>query len=341
MTTTFVSNQCRSALIGLLCLTWSLDVAAQQSPREMWHAAIGNQYAGLADATAQLRDAATNYCEAPDETRRAALDADWLTAYRAWQRVRYVDFGPIEQDSRAWQLQFWPDRKNLIARKANVWLDAPEPPDAVAVAGDSVAIQGFPALEYLLHDEDGPSLEEPQACALTNAIASHLADTAAALSEDWQAFGEHYLSTESYTDTTLNSVAHALEILEDKRLAEPMGLRGKPRNGYLAEAWRSGLSLELIDASVAGMRESFLPGLARLLEEHDDTGRYDELEASFDKTLATLAELPPGLAPALEDEAEYRALQPLYLDTAILRQHFTTLLGELGVVAGFNSSDGD
>lgn len=341
MTAISFSNRCRGALVGLLCLTGSLDAAAQQSPRVMWHAAIGDQYAELADATTQLRDAATSYCEAPDETRRAAFDADWLTAYRAWQRVRYLDFGPIEQDSRAWQLQFWPDRKNLIARKANVWLDAPEPPDAVAVAGDSVAIQGFPALEYLLYDENAPRLDSPQACALARAVAEHIASTTQSLHDDWQAFRPHYLATESYTDDTLNSVMHALEILEDKRLANPMGLRGKPRNAYLAEAWRSGHSLDLIEASVEGMRESFLPGLAQLLEGRDNMNGFDELETAFDNILATLTELPAGLAPSLDDEAGYRALQPLYLDTAILRQHFTTLLGELGVVSGFNSSDGD
>ncbi|BBI48984.1 hypothetical protein HORIV_14050 [Vreelandella olivaria] len=74
------------------------------------------------------------------------MENDWLNAYQAWQAVRFIQFGPVEQNSRGWQLQFWPDRKNLVGRKVGTWLKATEAPDAEDIAGDSVAIQGFPPL---------------------------------------------------------------------------------------------------------------------------------------------------------------------------------------------------
>lgn len=121
--------------------------------RARWHQAIGARYTLLAEAGSQLEASAQAYCDAPDAEARTRLEDDWLEAYQAWQGVRFVDFGPIEQQSRAWQLQFWPDNKNLVGRKVQAWLNTDAPSTIEAIAADSVAVQGFPALEYLLFDE--------------------------------------------------------------------------------------------------------------------------------------------------------------------------------------------
>jgi predicted lipoprotein len=48
------------------------------------------------------------------------------------------------------------------------------------------------------------------------------------------------------------------------------------------------------------------------------------------------------LAPALDDEEAFRGLQSLYLDISQLRHLLgNEIAGELGLVRGFNSSDGD
>jgi predicted lipoprotein len=310
----------------------------------MWHGAVELQYAELSAASERLEASAARFCQSPDEALRQRLENDWLSAYQAWQAVRFIQFGPVEQNSRGWQLQFWPDRKNLVGSKVRGWLKAADAPDAQDIASDSVAIQGFPALEYLLYDDamDEQALSDPGACSLMQAITTHLADTTSALHRDWQAFGEHYLETPDYTETTLASAIQALEILEDKRLGEPMGLKGAPANGYLAEAWRSGQTVRLVESSLEGLRTGFLPGLTALLREANALPLAEAFRDQLDKTLVQASDLPPGLVPSLKNEEAFRGLQSLYLDISQLRHLLgNEIAGQLGLVRGFNSSDGD
>ncbi|MGM0826033.1 MAG: imelysin family protein [Pseudomonadota bacterium] len=339
----------RLSLLACALLATPVSFATETpTPLDMWHGAVELQYAELSAASQRLESSAIRFCQAPDEALRERLESDWLSAYQAWQAVRFIQFGPVEQNSRSWQLQFWPDRKNLVGRKVEGWLKATDPPDAQDIANDSVAIQGFPALEYLLYDDamNERGLSDPHACALMQAITTHLADTTVGLHRDWQAFGEHYIhaadDTQRYTETTLASAIQALELLEDKRLGEPMGLKGAPANGYLAEAWRSGQTIRLVESSLEGLRTGFLPGLTALLREADALPLAEAFRDQLDKTLAQASEQPSGLVPALDDEAVFRGLQSLYLDISQLRHLLgNEIAAELGLVRGFNSSDGD
>lgn len=335
----------RMGLLACTLLAAPLSFATDTpSPRGVWHGAVEMQYAELSAASERLEASATRFCQAPDEALRQRLENDWLSAYQAWQGVRFIQFGPVEQNSRGWQLQFWPDRKNLVGSKVNSWLKASNAADAQDIANDSVAIQGFPAVEYLLYDDsiDEEALSDANGCGLMLAITTHLADTTSALHRDWQAFSEHYLETPTYTETTLASAIQALEILEDKRLGEPMGLKGAPANGYLAEAWRSEQTIRLVESSLEGLRTGFLPGLTALLREADALPLAEAFRDQLDKTLAQARELPPGLVPSLEDDEAFRGLQSLYLDISQLRHLLgSEIAGELGLVRGFNSSDGD
>ncbi|WAM52856.1 imelysin family protein [Vreelandella venusta] len=313
------------------------------TPRDIWHGAIAQQYAELSHASGRLEASATRFCQAPDESLKQRLESDWLGAYQAWQAVRFVQFGPIEQNSRGWQLQFWPDRKNLVGSKVEGWLRADTTPTAEDIASDSVAIQGFPAIEYLLYDNamsDRP-LGEPAMCGLLQAISTHLVDTSSALERDWQAFGMHYRDTPRYTETTLANAIQAIETLEQKRLGEPMGLQGAPANRYLAEAWRSGNSIRLVESTLEGLRTGFLPGLSTLLREADAVPLAETFRDQLDKTLAKASDLPSGLTTSLDDQA-FRDLQSLYLNIGQLNYLLgTEIAAELGLVRGFNSSDGD
>ncbi|RAW08946.1 peptidase M75, Imelysin [Halomonas elongata] len=337
----------RLGRIGLAALTLATAplMANEDTPqaRERWHQAIDQRYGVLSDASERLEASAIRFCQQPDTPHRKRLSQDWMDAYQAWQAVRFVDFGPIEQQSRAWQLQFWPDRKNLVGRKMQAWLAADQPPTAEQIAGDSVATQGFPALEYLLFDEhmETKTLSQPVACGLMKAIANHLADGTSALRSDWQRFAEHYRTTRSYTDATLHGALRALETLEDKRLGDPMGLTGGAANGYLAEAWRSGRSIRLIEGTLHGLEDTFLPGLKTLLASRGKAELADDFRELLDRTRHRAAEMSPGLAPALDDSAAFSDLQGLYVQVGQLRRQLEEIGVTLGLVRGFNSSDGD
>ena len=338
--------------------------ADETSPRALWHRHIATLYDRLADASERLRDQADTLCSAdrtsksfsnrssdnaPDSAAEEQLRARWLDAYRAWQAVRFVDFGPIELDSRAWQLQFWPDDKNLVGTRmaARLRQDTPITAETIATAG--VAEKGFPALEYLLSDEAmaAGSLEKPVGCSLTQAIVAHLVNITTQLSEDWQDFGPHYLSTDSYSDATVHGAMQLLDTLEDKRLGRPLGMMGSPANAYRAEAWRSDASVSLVEASLAGLEEGFMPGLRALFAAEGKTdGASAELIDAFatqlDHTLDQARAIDGGIASGLENTASQQQLGSLYLNVAQLRELLNRqIAAELDIVRGFNSSDGD
>ncbi|ALM52765.1 imelysin family protein [Halomonas huangheensis] len=316
-----------------------------QEVRQRWHSDIAQRYIELADRSSSLQQASVDYCTSPDEQSRTRLDHRWLDAYQAWQAVRLVDFGPIEIDSRAWQLQFWPDRKNLVGSRMATHLRQTSPlvtQNDIDAAG--VAEQGFPALEYLLYDEamSDIDLSAAQPCSLLQAISGHIADTSSVLAEDWESFGEHYLATDSYTAATLHGAMQLLDTMEDKRLGAPLGMMGSSANHYLAEAWRSDASVALISGSLQGLQQGFAPGLRQWLESRQQSALADAFEAQLADTIDEAQSQSSGIASGLEDDVSRARLATLYLEVAQLRELLNQqIAASLGVVRGFNSSDGD
>jgi hypothetical protein len=333
-----------------LAVTSPLALAANSADtqaRQQWHEAIENGYKAFSTATADLAGTARTYCEAPTEEGRKLLEAAWLDAFLAWQRVRFVDFGPVENDNLSWQFQFWPDPKNLVARKAAYLLGNGEPITPAVISQSGVAVQGFPMLEYLLFDQQlnagDNALPAAPTCALLTNIARHLKSNSAGLTAGWQAFRPHYLETVQYRGTTIRAGMAALEILEERRLAQPMGLRGNAkRNPYITDAWRSGNSLMAVEATIYGLHTLFLPGFATLLEAKNEADLADRIRSQFDEVQQNFPGAHMPMTTALNEEEPFRVLQSLYVDVSQL----STLVSDqaavaLGVARGFNSSDGD
>lgn len=336
------------ALIALLTSGALADEnAAETGALTRWHQAIGSGYQDLSETAASLSTAAAVYCTSPSDNARVQVEQAWKSAFLAWQRMRFVDFGPVETDNRTWQFQFWPDAKNLVARKAKALTAPGSVIDDQRVRQAGVAVQGFPMVEFLLFDgefnKSGRTPPSAESCQLLTAVTRHLAANSQALAEDWSALRSHYLANRLYADTTIKAAMAALEVLEQRRLAAPMGLRGNQRRSvFLADAWRSGSSLASVDATVRGLKEQFLPGLIMLLAENGQNQLATEITAQFDAVLANFPALDTPMAPLLASDRDFSRLQGLYVDLSQLvilvnDQAATTL----GVVRGFNSSDGD
>lgn len=336
---------CISALFA--CTTAAFGATADTQAREQWHMAIQNGYESLATETEQLVSATTGYCNGPTPDSRQGLNNAWLEAFLAWQQVRFVDFGPVENNNLSWQFQFWPDPKNLVARKARDLLGTEATVNADVINQSGVAVQGFPMAEYLLFDEQLNSGENalPAAknCEVLSAVTRHMARNARNLADNWANFKQHYLDTAPYRDTTIKAGMTALEILEERRLAQPMGLRGNgKRNPYITDAWRSGQSLMAVEATVTGLKQIYLPGLTTLLETAGEGGLADRIQRQFKKVADNFPEAHVAMATLMNSDDRFRILQGLYVDISQL----STLINDeaavaLGVVRGFNSSDGD
>ncbi|GGE56431.1 hypothetical protein GCM10011533_06140 [Streptosporangium jomthongense] len=346
-------------LTPTLCLTLALAatplLAADSSHidhrttdyRQQWHTDIRAGYQKLAAQGQALAQQSETYCRAPSANGLEQTKQAWLEAFLAWQKVRFVDFGPVEQDNRAWQFQFWPDPKNLVARKASYLIKDEAPVTAEKISESGVAAQGFPMAEYLLYDqafsESEQALPADRTCKLLLAVTSHIADNSKTLARDWDDFRSAYVGNEQYTDATIRAAMAGLEILEERRLAAPMGLRGNgKRSVYSADAWRSESSLIAADASVQGLKQYFLPAFSGLLRDRNQAALTEDIEQQFDEVLANFPDLDTPMAPLLADDDAFRSLQSLYIDVTRLAALVNDRAAvALGVVRGFNSSDGD
>lgn len=348
----------RTAALALLLPTLALQnlalaaaeepgTAVEQQIRATWHQDISRGYQALASDSKTLLQQAISYCQKPSAEARNTVESEWKQAFFSWQQVRFVDFGPIETNNRAWQFQFWPDPKNLIARKADLLLKDGAVVSAETISQAGVAVQGFPMLEYLLFDRDfntgNHALPAKTSCQVLIQVAAHVADNSQQLAADWSQFNARYLANGNYTHATIRAAMTALEVAEERRLAAPMGLRGNgKRSVYTADAWRSGRSLASVGASVNGLRTYFLPGLEKLLTAQGDSDLAERIHKQFGEVQKRFPAMDLALAPLLADDNAYRSLQALYVD---LSQLTTLVNGEaattLGVIRGFNSSDGD
>lgn len=315
--------------------------------RAQWHTDIHAGYQNLATQGQALASQANAYCEAPSAKGLEQTKQAWLDAFLAWQQVRYVDFGPVEQENRAWQFQFWPDPKNLIARKATYLLKGEAAINPEKINESGVAVQGFPMVEYLLYDqafsEGSRALPADRSCQLLVSVSNHIAENGEALANDWDNFKSSYVNNEQYTDTTIRAAMAGLELLEERRLATPMGLRGNgQRSVYRADAWRSGASLTAANATVQGLEQQFLPAFSKLLKDRGYADLARRIEEQAEEIQAKFPELDRPMAPLLSDDSEFGILQSLYVHvsqlTALVNDRAAV---ELGVVRGFNSSDGD
>nr|MCU0732613.1 imelysin family protein [Hyphomonas sp.] len=128
---------------------------------------------GSAEAAAKLR-------EAVRETAAALAAVDF---YR---------FGPLAEQGRREKLAFWPDPRGTVARQLRQ-LTASADVNVLeegAIARQSAALQGLPALELLVADEAVPLGPSPQAqfrCRLADAISGNIATLSQDVLQGWTA----------------------------------------------------------------------------------------------------------------------------------------------------------
>lgn len=292
-------------------------------------------YAAFADASRALADETQQTCDAE------ALKPGFNAAFDAWLGIQHIALGPVEARGDSLAIEFWPDPKALGARQQRALLAGgltaltPE-----AMAEQSVAVRGFPALERLLYPAE-PLPADP--CPLIRATAADLARMAAEVQAGWldgfaatmltagEPGNTAFLSRPEVRQALFTQLMAGLEFLADQRLGRPLGTFDQPRPER-AEARASGRSLRNVTLSLIAMRamvESLTPDVPLTL-------------AAFDRAI--------GLAEKLDDPVFAGVATPSgRLKVEILQQAVTALreaalmelAPELDVGIGFNAADGD
>lgn len=325
---------------------------------------IRPQTAALVRSTQALQTALQAYCAQPAQAaRRAAVEARFADVAVSWAGVEFLRFGPLVEQNRLEQFFFWPDPRGVMQRQLRSLLAATDPAllQAARVREQSVAVQGLPALEYLLHAEDGRAVIAAgeatgrYRCAFAEAVGSNLVRLAGEIDAGWNArspvaaeFAHPAPANDLYRDAgevateVLKALSTALHVARDHKLAPALGEDAASARGALLPLYRSGLTAPFLGAQAVALERFHAAGdFATSLPAASawvDASLRDELR----RVQQDFSELTLPADRAVADEEARNAL----VHAALLLVNARALVDEylapaLGVNLGFNALDGD
>lgn len=308
-------------------------------------------------ASEQLLAAASDSCELRSAVALDTLLLRYEQAVEAFSALELYRTGPLLEENRQNRLFYWPDKRRVGERQMRALLA-----DATAarltaddVAGKSVALQGFPALERLLHGKRTPlhfseGSDTPD-CQVVMAIAENIHAMATAIQEGWQddapqvmsllkpePGSDFYRTEEEVLRSLVTQILVGADVVQDRKLS---AMTGEQANIKAAPLWRSGQSLSMIRSNLESLRAlSVDTGLAAA------TDLENELAFEFrsaDGMLQKLLELPELTDGAGEFTADAESLLRSLMAVVdgiryTLNDRF---VATLGISPGFNSEDGD
>jgi len=317
-------------------------------------------YGDLAARTASLEQSVEALCRSPSQDALDTARAGFGLAAQGWSKVELITFGPIRADNRLERMLFWPDRKSIGLKQVQAALASKDPDaaDAAKIAGKSVAMQGFGALEYVLFGTDAEELATPEGrwrCAFGAAVAGNIATIGADVRDDWNkpdGFAAIWSNpgpdnltyrngSEAVTEL-MGVFINGLEMVRDVRLRGFLGLRPEKDRPKQALYWRSQGTTASLAANLEGLGGLFRA--SHLADALSPDARW--IAESIEVQLANGAEAARSVNGPMEevlaDPARREKLDYLGTVTSSLSNLFgVRLSGEFGLTAGFSSLDGD
>jgi predicted lipoprotein len=213
-------------------------------------------------------------------------------------------------------------------------------------------VQGYPALERLIFDED--SLQQLQdndfQCQLVQTIAANLADIANGVESRWRdefrttiANADErgfFESAEDATISYLKALVENVRRVQQQKLEAVLGEDRSSSRVRRAESWRSERSLRNLKLNAAAFHDIFSasePALNAVFVPDD----LPVMEAAFARLTTDLAALPDSMDEALQSDAGYAGLVAVRKDLDALFEALEASLKNTDLYLGFNSLDGD
>ncbi|MGE8655933.1 MAG: imelysin family protein [Achromobacter sp.] len=351
-------------LAAALALAWPLAAGAAGLPADLGER-LAQGYArpaaaGMAEAAGKLEGALAQWCGKPDAAGARTVENGFADLALAWARLEPLRFGPLVQANRYERLAFWPDTRGVMPRQVQAVIAAQDA-DLLkpgALAGRSVALQGLPALEFVLYGE--PALlaqtaapTSGYACGYARAVAANVAAISRDVAQAWDAkaeFGRQFARPQAGNDLyrdpqevaaeAMKALSTGLQFARDVKLLPVLGDSADGARPRRAAFWRSGLSMRTLAAGLDGLAAFYTAGGYALPQGED--WMAGAVLAELGNAARTLRAVPAPLEQAVAD-AEGRRLLGLAALTlknakAIVDQD---LAPALGVTIGFNALDGD
>ncbi len=304
---------------------------------EQWHA-----------SNTALLDTSRAWCA--DDQGLEGLKQAFHETQTAWSRLQPLMVGPLAEGNRSWQVQFWPDKRNMVARQTEALLEEFPELDQQQLDGASVVVQGLTAFEYVVFDQaTDVAANASRYCPLLIGIARHQQALSDAVLGEWQQPdgmlaqlsdfpNQRYASADDALGGILRVQITGVDTLK-KKLGTPMGRlnRGVPQP-YQAEAWRSRHSTDNLIASLEGAQAVW----ERVRSLVGDASLVSRIDAAYKRVRDQLKALPEPLMALVQDPDSQPRLEALYeeLDALETLQQ-TELAQHLGIQIGFNANDGD
>jgi predicted lipoprotein len=267
----------------------------------------------------------------------------------------------MTEDGRYERFAFFPDVHGTGARQLRRFLADENPAllETGALAEQSAAVQGLPAVESLLYSGSKALLKTeepgPYRCQLALRVAGNMRTIAHDTLLRWTEPGGwaellktpgarnsvYRTDTEAMTEV-LKAILTGLEQLRDHRLLPALGDTPEEAKASRAPYNASALALPYIAASVDAL-ERFV-GVSGILGLVPEENKWIVGSAAFEfgNLKRALGEAGPDLEAALADPARREKLVYAAIVLASLRNLFQDRLGPAaGISGGFNSLDGD
>ncbi len=271
------------------------------------------------------------------------LKAFWHRTMLTWMALQGQERGPEDALNESWNMQFWPDKKNTTGRKMSMLIKSEQAWTAEQISQQSVTVQGLGAIEWLLYDPSSPiSSDRTKACHSGLGISENIANRAQVIAKAWEENPWKFLDKNQWNSEYVSLLSNQLEY-SLKKLSRPLAKVGNPRP-YFSESWRSQTSLLNLKENVKSLQSLYLAhghGLDYQLRQRGREELADSIVAQFELTLDAWPE-EGSLFEQLKSKNGYRNILGQYnkLDHLKYLIHEEVAI-ELGVVVGFNATDGD
>jgi len=297
----------------------------------------------LSESTEKLQQSLAGSCDALQS------QAVFVAVVDDFSYIEYYRLGAMNSANRAERIFFWPDRKGTGQKQMRRLLADPDRGalDADSIAKKSVALQGLPALERILFGQT--SALNAADCRVAQAIADNVHSIAQQLEEDWKSDdgvayrlqnptkSSVYRSSQESVAALLTVAESGLESIADKKIqAMIKGLQQlavMPKN---APFWRSGQTLSNLENNLHGIERLLIAsGMA------ESAAAEGKLSFEFDNASRMIAAVAEALASG-DAETAISRLQALgFIVKSLHALSSEDVSVKLGIVTGFNSSDGD
>ncbi|MDV5168258.1 imelysin family protein [Photobacterium rosenbergii] len=289
----------------------------------------------------ELNTAMAALCKTGGEGALESAQVAWMNTMQSWMSFQGREKGSEDALALSWQIQFWPDKKNTTGRKLSQLLKQDTAWTASDLASQSVAVQGLGAAEWFLYEQP-QALKTEDGCQLAEAVTAHINLSGEALLSAWQTNPWQAMTPELALGEYLGALNNQLDY-SIKKLQRPMGKPGHPKP-YQAESWRSGTSMVNLKASVAAMQQLYIAngqGLDQLLRDKGYAETADRLKEQFASLLASWP-AEPSMTAMLQSREGYRQLISIFNGLEYIKWTLQDEVApELGIVVGFNATDGD